>query len=27
VRQLDGKMERRGADPGCRVSIEFPETD
>jgi len=27
VRQLDGKMERRGANPGCRVSIEFPETD
>jgi two-component sensor histidine kinase len=27
VRQLDGKMERRAAHPGCRVSIEFPETD
>ncbi len=27
VRQLDGKMERSGANPGCRVRIEFPETD
>jgi two-component sensor histidine kinase len=27
VRQLDGKMERRPAHPGCRVSVEFPETD
>lgn len=27
VRQLDGKMERRAANPGCRVSIQFPATD
>lgn len=27
VRQLDGKMERRAANPGCSVSIQFPATD